>query len=119
MHHLILGVKGENLAVNRLVEDGYEIVERNYKWKQGELDIICRKDGMLIVVEVKTRNTTAYGAPYLAVSLAKQRQIIRVTNQYIRERNINEDVRFDIFSIDMTGGKVSMEHIIDAFYPLA
>lgn len=118
MHHIALGLEGENLAVNHLVKEGYEIVERNYTWKKGEIDIICRKDGKLVVVEVKTRNSTALGQPFLAVSLAKQRQIIHIANQYIRENQVTEEVRFDIFSIILNDRKVSVDHIIDAFYPL-
>lgn len=119
MHHLALGVEGENLAVRHLEEDGYEIVERNYRWKKGELDIVCRKDGLLVIVEVKTRNSSALGQPYLAVSLAKQRQIIHVANQYVRERQVKEEVRFDIFSIVLNERRIEMEHIRDAFYPLS
>jgi putative endonuclease len=118
MNHIALGLEGENIAVNHLVKNGYEILERNYRWKKGELDIICRHNGKLVIVEVKTRNSSALGQPYLAVSLAKQRQIIHIANQYIRERNITEEVRFDIFSIILNERAIKVDHIIDAFYPL-
>lgn len=118
MNHIALGIEGENIAVNHLVNAGYEIVERNYTWKKGELDIICKRDGKLVIVEVKTRNSTALGQPFMAVSLAKQRQIIHIANQYVREKSITEEVRFDIFSIVLNERNIKVDHIIDAFYPL-
>ena len=118
MDHIRLGLEGENIAKNHLINQGYEIVECNYKWKKGELDIICRKDDTLIIVEVKTRNSTVFGQPYQAVSLSKQRQIVRVSNHYIVEKQISEEVRFDVFSIVLNNHGVTVDHVKDAFYPL-
>lgn len=118
MNHIALGLEGENIAVNHLVNNGYEIVERNYKWKKGELDIICKRDGKLVIVEVKTRNSNALGRPFMAVSPAKQRQIIHIANQYVREKNVQEEIRFDIFSIILNERNIKVDHIVDAFYPL-
>ena len=59
MNHIELGQKGEEVAVNHLSTKGYVVIERNYKWKSSEVDIICKKDNLLVVVEVKTRNSMA------------------------------------------------------------
>ncbi len=118
MNHIELGVAGENLAEHHLVAKGYEIVARNYRWKHAEIDIICRKNNQLVVVEVKTRNSNALGKPYEAVSIAKQRQVIRVANEYVNQYEIDDDVRFDIVSIVLNQNRMEVEHIEDAFYPL-
>jgi len=118
MNHIELGQQGETLAVNHLTTKGYKILERNYRWKNAEIDIVCTKKNELIIVEVKTRHTAAFGEPYEAVSRAKQRQIIRVTNKYIENGNVNADVRFDVISIVLNNSSMRLQHIENAFYPL-
>ena len=117
MQHIELGKLGEDLAVRHLQSNHYKILDRNYTWKKSEVDVICQKDDQLIVVEVKTRNTGAFGEPYEAVSRSKQRQIIKVTNEYIREHDLDLDVRFDVISIINNQYRTSIEHIENAFYP--
>jgi putative endonuclease len=118
MNHLELGQAGEDIAANHLATKDYEIVARNYKWKQGEIDIICKQNGFLIIVEVKTRNSMALGKPYNSVNISKQRQLIKVTNAYIQENNTQEEVRFDVVSIVLNSKGMQLEHIENAFYPL-
>jgi putative endonuclease len=118
MNHIELGTSGENLAVNHLTTKGYEIVERNFRWKHSEIDIICEKDGLLVVVEVKTRNSNALGKPYQSVTIAKQRRVIKVANHYIQLYKREEEVRFDIVSIILNQNRMELEHIENAFYPL-
>ena len=119
MNHIELGQKGEEVAVNHLSTKGYVVIERNYKWKSSEVDIICKKDNLLVVVEVKTRNSMALGEPYLSVTRSKQRQIIKVTNQFILSNNVHEDVQFDVVSIILNQHQLQIEHIENAFYPIA
>lgn len=119
MNHIQLGQKGELIAVNHLVNKGFDIVERNYKWKNSEIDIICKKDNLLIVVEVKTRNSIVLGEPYLSVTRSKQRQIIKVTNRFIEQNNVQEEVQFDVVSIILNQYQTKIEHIENAFYPIA
>ena len=117
MNHIELGQKGEDIAVNHLITNGYEILNRNYRFKHSEIDIICEKENQLIVVEVKTRKTAVFGEPYLAVSRGKQRQIIKVANKYIEENEINLNVRMDVISIVLNQYRLKIEHIQNAFYP--
>lgn len=119
MNHIELGQEGERIAVNHLVNKGFDIVDRNYKWKNSEVDIICKKDNVLIVVEVKTRNSIALGEPYLSVTRSKQRQIIKVTNHYIEQKNVQEEIQFDVISIILNQHQTKIEHIENAFYPIA
>lgn len=118
MQHIELGQLGENLAVDHLVKNKFEILDRNYRWKKLEVDVICRKDDLLIIVEVKTRQTSAYGQPYQAVTRSKQKQIIKVANQYIQENDVDAEVRFDVVSIVQNQHRTDIEHIEGAFYPL-
>jgi putative endonuclease len=118
MNHIELGKKGETIAVNHLISNDYHILDRNYRWKNSELDIICVKDDMLIIVEVKTRSTSVFGEPYLSVNRSKQRQLIKVTNKYIELNGINMEVRFDVISIVLNKRSMDLEHIENAFYPL-
>lgn len=118
MQHIELGELGENLAVNHLASKKYEILDRNYRWKKSEIDIVCKKDDLLIIVEVKTRQTAVYGEPYEAVTRSKQRQIIKVANQYIQEKDIDSEVRFDVVSIVQNQHRTAIDHIEGAFYPL-
>ncbi len=119
MNHIELGQKGEEVAVNHLLTKGYEVVERNYKWKNSEVDIICKKENRLIIVEVKTRNSIALGEPYLSVTRSKQRQIIKVANHFIVSNNVHEDAQFDVVSILLNQHQLKIEHIENAFYPIA
>ena len=118
MNHIELGKKGETIAANLLISKEYQILDRNYYWKNSEVDIICVKNEMLIIVEVKTRRTSAFGQPYKSVNRNKQRQIIKVTNEYIKLNDIKMEVRFDVISIVLNKGFMNLEHIENAFYPL-
>jgi len=119
MNHIELGQRGEEIAVNYLVNKGFDIIERNYKWKNSEVDIICKKNNLLIVVEVKTRNSIALGEPYLSVTRSKQKQIIKVTNRFIELNDVQEEVQFDVISIILNQHQTKIEHIENAFYPIA
>ena len=119
MNHIELGQRGEEIAVNHLVNKGFDIIERNYKWKNSEVDIICKKNNLLIVVEVKTRNSIALGEPYLSVTRSKQKQIIKVTNRFIELNAVQEEVQFDVVSIILNQHQTKIEHIENAFYPIA
>ncbi|MBL1279917.1 MAG: YraN family protein [Fluviicola sp.] len=117
MNHIELGQKGEEIAVEHLQKTGYSILDRNFKFKKAEIDIVCQKNEQLIIVEVKTRHTAVIGEPYLAVTRSKQRQIIKVANKYIEEKKIDLDVRLDVVSIVLNQYGMRLEHIEDAFYP--
>lgn len=117
MTNIELGQEGEELAANMLIQKGYHILTRNYRFKKGEIDIICEFDNLLVIVEVKTRQTAIIGEPYQAVTQSKQKQIIKVTNQYIEETNCQLEVRLDVISIVLNQYGTKIEHIEAAFYP--
>ena len=111
-----LGQFGENIAARFLIENGFHILERNFRFKKGEIDIIAEVNDFLVVIEVKTRQTAEIGEPWRAVTRAKQRQIIQVANNYIQSSQIIKNARFDIVSIVTNSYRTSIEHITDAFY---
>ena len=117
MKHNELGVLGENLAVNYLKKQNYRILTRTYRFKRAEVDIVCQKEDLLVIVEVKTRCTAIVGEPYLAVTRSKQRQIIQVADHFIRSENMYCDVRFDVISIVHNQFRSDLEHLINAFSP--
>ena len=110
-----LGKIGEELACDYLVNKGYQILERNWRSGHKEIDIIALADTTLVVVEVKTRKSDDYGDPDIAVGRDKQRMLIWAADSYVRYKNLNVDVRFDIISIVISDGEPEIEHIEDAF----
>ena len=97
-----LAKKGEQLAADFLAEKGFEIIERNYRYSHGEIDIIALdpKDGFTVFVEVKTRQNLYYGEPEYAVTKKKQQQVKKVAELYLYEKEIEQiDCRFDVVAI--------------------
>ena len=115
--HYDLGIQGEEIASGYLAGKGYKIVERNWRFGKDEIDIIAENEQFLVIVEVKTRSTNYYGNPEEAVWDQKQRSLIRAANEYVIQKEIDKEVRFDIFSIVIESNKQTIRHIEDAFYP--
>ncbi len=115
--HNELGKKGEKFAKEMLVDKGYTIVETNWRFDKDEIDIIAKDGDELVIIEVKTRSTDFYGFPEDAVDIAKEGFLIRATEAYLEENNIDLDTRFDIVSIILNKQEMKTHHIVDAFYP--
>lgn len=111
MNNVEIGNKGEKIARRYLKFRLYKILETNYRRKTGEIDIIAKKGGYIIFIEVKYRNNTNKGLPREAVTAFKQMQIKRTAEMYLMENKLNCDVRFDV--IEILGKKI--EHIKNAF----
>jgi conserved hypothetical protein TIGR00252 len=94
------GAQGELLAIKFLKKKGYTILQRNYRRRNGEIDVICYDRGTIVFVEVKTRHSDTYGPPELSVTEAKRRQIVKVASHYVANKKIEGiDLRFDVVSI--------------------
>lgn len=112
------GKKGEDLAARHLEGAGYEILERNWRFSRAELDIVCRKEGILVFVEVKTRSYTFFGEPAEFVRGKKERLIMDAANAYMASIGHEWQFRFDIISIVLSpDGRHRLEHVEDAFFP--
>ncbi len=114
-HKQHFGSQGEELAVRHLKKKGYKIIERNYKTRVGEIDIIARHKGQIVFAEVKTRRTGRYGHPKHAVTLPKQRKISMVALTYLKKQKaVEAKARFDVITIQWRG-----EHPVVEVYPNA
>ena len=111
------GKVAEDVAVDFLLKNGYEILERNWFSHHHEIDVVAKKNKMVIFVEVKSLASSFIREPYMAVDRNKQMRLISAANAYIRTRNIDDEVRFDIISIIMAPTETKIEHIENAFYP--
>ena len=116
MNNKIFGDQGELIAINHLIDKGYEILESNWRVGRLEVDIIAMDDDTLVFIEVKTRNTSYFGFPENAVNNKKQRFLTNAANAYIHQRNLANENRFDIMSIIIENDQFELEHIKDAFY---
>lgn len=95
-----LGIKGEDAAVAFLERIGMEIAERNWSCKHGEVDAIARDGGVLVFIEVKTRNGIEKGTPEDAVTPAKQKRYAKIAKAYLASlRDADVEVRFDVITI--------------------
>lgn len=113
-----IGTLGENAACNYLIKNGYTIQKRNFRLKCGEIDIIAKKDGCVVFVEVKTRRSAMYGQPSEYVDYRKQAKIRKTAMCYIK--SLDTDMRFDVIEVlyDNTYGRFevkSINHIENAF----
>jgi putative endonuclease len=110
------GAWGEDLALRYLTRRGYTLVERNYRTRHGEIDLIVRKDDTLVFVEVKLRRGTGFGDPLEAVTTRKQSTIRSLATHYLSDRDPDFDtLRFDVIGILASADKARLRHIQDAF----
>jgi len=109
------GVTGEQMAARYLEEQGYVILDRNYRRGHKEVDIIALDHGELAVVEVKTRTSEGVFAAEQAVDHRKRQNIIRVANNYVRRYHRTEPLRFDIIAIVGSGATAEIRHTKNAF----
>lgn len=114
--HNELGKIGEELAVDFLIEKGFEILETNWTFQKAEVDIIARKDNTLVVVEVKTRSSVEFGSPQDFVKPAKIKLLVKAVNEYVTSNDLDVEVRFDIIAIHVKGKEFEIEHLEEAFY---
>lgn len=115
--HLDLGAEGEELAKRYLEDRGIVVLARNWRCREGELDIVATDGEQLIVCEVKTRSGTGYGTPAEAVTAEKVARIRLLTDQWLATYRVGwVPVRFDVVAIlRRPDGKPVVEHIEGAF----
>ncbi len=110
------GKSGEDLAVLFLKNEGYRIIERNYRCPLGEMDIVAADRDVLAFIEVKSRRNAKYGDPQLAVGVKKQQKLSMVAQYYLKERRLlNRQARFDVVAVRMSPQGNRVELIRDAF----
>jgi len=114
--HNELGKKGEQLAVDYLLNKGYKIIERNYRFDKAEVDIIAQENDTLAIIEVKTRSTTDFGNPQDFVKLKQIQRLVKAVDEYVTVNALDVEVRFDIIAIVKNGKTYEIEHLENAFY---
>ena len=113
-----VGNYSEDLATLYLKNNGYIIIERNFRNFLGEIDIICQRNGLLIIIEVKGRYNYNYGTPKESVTIYKQKSILKVATSYISYKKLNNiNLRFDVIEVYLNPQNTlfKIEHIEDAF----
>ncbi len=111
------GKTGEDLAETYLKQKGFTILERNYRTKIGEIDIIAKENTTVVFIEVKARSSSAYGSPKSAVDYRKQKKISMIASQYLKQnRTRNQRSRFDVVSVKQAPNEpAEIEHVVNAF----
>ena len=108
------GRYGESLAEGFLKQKGYKIVDRNYRCKYGEIDLIAYDKKCLVFIEVKTRSSLAFSYPSEAITGLKKRKIIQTSLNYIKEKGLKDvNCRFDVISIVSSPQQLPGNELID------
>ena len=113
--HNELGKKGEELAVDFLIKNGYVIRDKNWRYLKAEVDIITLKNDVLAVIEVKTRSSNYFGNPQDFVNPKKIQLLVEAINEYVTSKDLDVEVRFDIIAILKNNNTFKIEHLKDAF----
>lgn len=111
-----LGIRGEEIACRYLQTKGYSILERNWRFQKAEIDILAEKDGILAVVEVKTRSSRKFGDPEGFISRNQVEQLRKAANAYVNSNRLNLEVRFDFIGILLKGNREKLSHLKDACF---
>ncbi|MEL6625928.1 MAG: YraN family protein [Bacteroidota bacterium] len=117
--HNELGKAGEEVAAGFMEAKGYHILDRNYRFQKGEIDLVALRiePAELVFVEVKTRSSEAWGFPEEAVTASKKKMLFKTVDAYLHEKNMwTVPMRFDIIAINMNNPEDPLiHHIEDAF----
>lgn len=114
MNNIQKGRLGEEIALKYIVSKGGKIIEKNYKTKIGEIDLIAKLNGEIVFVEVKSRSNINYGYPSEAVNYKKRKKITTVAKFYILDNSLqNISIRFDVIEVYLSDRKIN--HIVNAF----
>ncbi|NLZ38117.1 MAG: YraN family protein [Firmicutes bacterium] len=104
-----IGLRGEDIAVSHLKDNGYKILARNWRCERGELDIVAKDGEILVFVEVKTRRTDRHGTPAEAVDIRKQERLRLLALYYIHQTGTTAPAyRFDVVAVEAQTEKVTL-----------
>ena len=107
------GEPAENLAAAFLERRGLTILERNYRCRFGEIDIVARSGALLVFVEVRARRSEAFGGAASSITAAKRRRLVATARHYLATRRVDRACRFDVVLV--RGAEQRVEWLTDAF----
>lgn len=113
--HNDIGREGEDVAASYLIQKGYRIVARNWRYGPKEIDIVARDGETMVFVEVKTRSTLAFELPQEAVTKKKMKNLVEAADAYMLQYNIELEGRFDIVGVLNGNSPKVIEHIVEAW----
>lgn len=114
--HNEFGKEGEEIAVNFLVEKGYRILYRNFRYQKAEVDIIAEKDAIIAIIEVRARSNDRIVAIADTITPKKIKLLVSAADYFVTEMKLDKEVRFDIIAILKNKKIFKIEHIESAFY---
>ena len=102
LKRLQFGREGESAAIAFLKENGYRILEKNFRFKLGEIDVIAEQAGVIVFIEVKARSDHEFGRPFDALTPTKQKKIIQTTQNFLVQKRIpDKSMRFDVVALTL------------------
>ncbi len=112
-----LGRIGEDAACEYLAERGFEVLQRNWRSRSGEIDVVARCGGTVVFAEIKSRTGTAFGEPEESVTPRKAGRIRMLASEYLAGSEVHGEVRFDVIAVmlDRSGRVLEIRHVPDAF----
>jgi len=110
------GFYGQDIAQKYLVGKGMDLLETNFRSRQGEIDLIMQDGEYTVFVEVKYRRSLKYGLPREAIGTSKQKKILQAAKYYIYLKASEQDYRFDVVEVLETGNGIQVNHIENAFW---
>jgi putative endonuclease len=116
---LDLGARGEELAAGWYAGQGYTVLDRNWRCREGELDLVLARAGTVVFCEVKTRSSVAFGLPAEAVTALKQQRLRRLATRWLSGRPAGAgwaDVRFDVACVTLRQGAEPQLEVIEAAF---
>lgn len=114
--HNEFGKEGERMAQEFLVDKGYEILEKNYRYLKAEVDIIALNDGILAVVEVRARSNDRIIPIAETITPKKIKLLVAAADHYVTENELDVEVRFDVITILKNRKLFKIDHLESAFY---
>jgi putative endonuclease len=113
VHNITLGKSGETFACRELERRGYAILDRRYRTRAGEIDIVARDGETIVFIEVKARRSTRFGRPAEGVTPQKQRTLMQMASYYVLTKGLtNSRCRFDVVEVRFTGERMPQVEVI-------
>jgi putative endonuclease len=116
-NHNHLGKEGEKFAKQYLINNGYKILETNWRTGHLEIDIIAKKYDFTSIIEIKTRASNAFGYPEIYVNKSKMRNLVKAAETYILKKGSHHGARFEIIALTKKGDAFQIEHFEEGFDP--